>query len=374
MIEAINIVSFDVPFPVNYGGVIDVFYKLKTFHEKGVKVHLHCFEYGRGIQPELDKYCETVTYYKRKKSILNSFSKLPFIVKSRVSNELKNNLLGNNYPILFEGLHTCYLLQDKDLKNRIKIYRESNIEHEYYGFLAKSERNLIKKIYLKKEAKKLKEFEEIVLHATHTFLVSKSDYHYFESKYPENSNHFIPSFHSGTEVNVKKGKGEFVLYHGNLSVSENYEAAIYLIRNIFSVLEIPFIIAGLNPPDFLEMEIKKHDHISLIKSPSEQKMKELIENAQINLLHTSQSTGLKLKLLNVLYNGGFCIVNSNMVKGTTLSSICEVEDNTTKMIVLIKELMDIEFPVSEIENRKKVLSENYSNEVNFGRIINVLKN
>ena len=372
MIESINIVSFDVPFPANYGGVIDVFYKIKTFHSKGVKVHLHCFEYGRGEQPELEKYCESVTYYKRKISWINTMGKLPFIVKTRISNELKNNLLKNNYPILFEGLHTCYLLKDKDLKERIKIYRESNIEHEYYRHLANSERSFLKKIYLRKEANKLEEFEKIVKYATHTFLVSKTDYHYFESKYPNNSNHFIPSFHSGEEVKVEQGKGNFVLYQGNLSVSENYDAVMYLIRNVFSVLETPFVIAGLNPPDFLELEINKYPHISLIKNPSDTKMKELIKTAQINLLYTNQATGLKLKLLNVLYNGRFCIVNSKMVVGTTLDSICEVEDDISKTIVLIKELMVLEFPKSELEIRKKVLQENYSNAINFDRIGKVL--
>ena len=55
MLKAINIISFDVPFPANYGGVIDVLYKLKYFHQKGIEVHLHCFEYGRGEQEGLKK-------------------------------------------------------------------------------------------------------------------------------------------------------------------------------------------------------------------------------------------------------------------------------------------------------------------------------
>ena len=43
----LHIISFDVPYPANYGGVIDVFYKIKALHAKCVKIHLHCFEYGR---------------------------------------------------------------------------------------------------------------------------------------------------------------------------------------------------------------------------------------------------------------------------------------------------------------------------------------
>ena len=60
----LHIIAFDVPYPANYGGVIDVFYRVKALSEAGVKVHLHCFEYGRGEQ-EILKRCHEVKYYKR---------------------------------------------------------------------------------------------------------------------------------------------------------------------------------------------------------------------------------------------------------------------------------------------------------------------
>ena len=71
------------------------------------------------------------------------------------------------------------------------------------------------------------------------FIVSETDFHYFEMKYGKLSNHFIPSFHEHNEVVIPDGLGKFVLYHGNLSVSENYEAAMHLIKNIFSVIWSP---------------------------------------------------------------------------------------------------------------------------------------
>ena len=48
MNKHLHIVSFDVPYPPDYGGAIDVYYKLKALHEEGIKIYLHCFEYGRG--------------------------------------------------------------------------------------------------------------------------------------------------------------------------------------------------------------------------------------------------------------------------------------------------------------------------------------
>ena len=53
MDKHLHIISFDVPWPADYGGVIDVFYKVKALHDIGVKVHLHCFTYGRQSQDEV---------------------------------------------------------------------------------------------------------------------------------------------------------------------------------------------------------------------------------------------------------------------------------------------------------------------------------
>ena len=84
----LHIVSFDIPFPADYGGVIDVFYKIKALHELGVVITLHCFEYGeRQPQKELENYCKNVFYYKRTRSILDLLSSQPFIVKSRENKE-----------------------------------------------------------------------------------------------------------------------------------------------------------------------------------------------------------------------------------------------------------------------------------------------
>ena len=80
----LHIISFDVPYPANYGGVIDVFYKMKALHEAGIKIHLHCFEYGRPAAKELESLCEKVYYYKRNMSKLQLFSKLPFVAAKLV--------------------------------------------------------------------------------------------------------------------------------------------------------------------------------------------------------------------------------------------------------------------------------------------------
>ena len=76
--------------------------------------------------------------------------------------ELLKNLLENDYPILFDGLHTCYYINHPQLQGRMKIYRESNIEHDYYRHLAKAETNLIKKYFFLVEAWRFERYQEIL--------------------------------------------------------------------------------------------------------------------------------------------------------------------------------------------------------------------
>ena len=68
--------------------------------------------------------------------------------------------------------------------------------------------------------------------------------------------------------------------------------------NIFNGLDLPLVIAGLNPSNDLIQLASMSDNVTLVVNPSDLEMTELIANAQINLLYTEQATGLKLKLLN----------------------------------------------------------------------------
>jgi hypothetical protein len=103
--QHLHIVTHDVPWPADYGGVVDLFYKLKALHQLGVKVHLHCFTQGRAEQAELNRYCATVHYYQRKKNIGRFSFSLPFIVNSRANETLISNLKKDDNPVLLEGIN-----------------------------------------------------------------------------------------------------------------------------------------------------------------------------------------------------------------------------------------------------------------------------
>ncbi|HAQ18912.1 MAG TPA: mannosyltransferase [Prolixibacteraceae bacterium] len=371
MVEtALQLVAFNIPYPPDYGGVIDVFYKVKSLSECGISVYLHCFEYDRPQAEELEKYCAKVFYYKRNKGIRYQLSTQPYIVITRTNDQLIKNLSSNKAPILFEGLHTCYYLDHPLLANHLRLVRTHNVEHEYYRSLVQSEPNIFKKFFFRLEACRLKQFEKILKNASHLLCISPNDNFYFDHQYGHS--HFIPAFHPFSEIKSRLGLGKYILFHGNLSVSENLQALEFLIKQVFSKIRLEVIIAGKNPADRLTQKIKQYPNILLISNPENEQMERLIQNAHICLIPTFQDTGLKLKLLASLFSGRFCITNTPMVHKTGLEHLCHIANTPDEMIGLIKQLFDQEFTSDEIEKRKLILEDAFSNRRNALKIIQIL--
>lgn len=359
----LNVVSLDVPFPPNYGGAVDIFYKIKALKQLGVNVHLHCFEYGRREKKELLKYCKEVVYYKRKTGILSNLSLIPYVIYSRRNSHLLKNLNNNSYPILFEGLHTTYYLLKGAFRNRPVLIRSHNIEHDYYRYLAKRETNITKKLFFHKEAFLLKNILNKIPANTRIGAISLSDTTYLKKRF-ENT-FWLPPFHSNDQPDCIAGKGNYAFYHGNLSVSENIIAAIHLIKQ-FANKKVQLIIAGKDPSHSIIELSRETTNIKIVSNPDDNKMTDLIKNAHVILLPTFQPTGIKLKLIESLNKGRFCIVNQDMIQNTRLEKLCVVTENNFYKETI--KLMDTPFSQAEIAIRKKTFEKNYNN-MNGARMI-----
>jgi hypothetical protein len=357
----LHIISFDIPYPANYGGAIDVYFKLKALHQNGVEIILHCFEYNRKHAPELEEICKKVYYYKRNISLLSHISVLPYTVYSRKNPNLLKNLLKDDYPILFEGLMSCYYLNNPTIANRTKLFRETNIEHDYYYGLAKATNNLTKKLYYSLESLKFKVFEKKIESADVILAISQTDENQLKLRFSHKQIKFIPCYNSNDSVTSLSGQSDFLLYHANLSVPENEIAAIYICENIFSKLKYRCVIAGLNPTKRLTKVISNYHNIQLVANPNEPEMTALIQNAQVHVLITFQGTGLKLKLLNTLFAGRHLLVNQLMLSGTNLDELCNISDLSTGQLQLCEKLMQTPFNQTDISKREKVLFPQFSN-------------
>lgn len=367
----LHLVAFNIPFPANYGGVIDVFYKIEALKEIGVKIYLHCFQYGRQEADELERICEKVFYYKRNTSIFQQFSVLPYIIKSRKNPLLLKNLMRDNYPILFEGLHCCGFINSPLLAKRLKIVRMHNIEWQYYQHLGNQALKITDKLFFQIESWRLKRFEK-KLKVTYLLTISPNDTSYFKKMFDNIESIYIPAFHGNTKVTSKIGKGNYFLFHGDLSVSDNEKAALYLIEEIFNDLEIKLVIAGLNPRE--QLLAKENKKVEIRGNLSALEMQNLITNAQANILISYHSAGMKLKLLNALYNGRFCIVNKEMIKGLDLGELLFIGEDSNNLKEIIKTVNDCSFDKIGVEIREKFLQRELNDLQNARKIKELLIN
>lgn len=348
--KEINIVSFDIPYPPNYGGVIDVFYKLKALSELGVKIYLHTFEYGRGEQVVLEKYCHEIFYYPRKPFLKSFFSKRPFIVKSREHILLEERLQRTQIPILFEGLHSISSIYNHKLAVKTLV-RMHNVEHTYYKGLAKSENNLLKKTFFTTEAIKLKKFENELHKVDHILTISPVEQAYFFKKYGAKTT-YIPVF-SDIDFKDLQPKKDFILWHGDLRVSDNVKAALWAIE-IVKHTQHKLVVTSSTKDEKVIKSCKNHPNITFYQLTNKCKeFQKLKASAAINLLFTFQATGIKLKLINTLVKSRFVIANNKMIKDTGLEDLC-IEANTT---FEIRKKIDIYMQKDFLETEREVRKE-----------------
>lgn len=352
--------------------MVDLFYKIKELSALGVKIHLHCFTQGRSPQQELNQYCEEVHYYVRNKNIRGFSYKLPFIVKSRASDTLIERLNQDNYPVLLEGIHCTYHLFTGELANRTILVRLHNAEFEYYHHLALHEKNWLKKAYFIRESKALYNYEHALANKAVFMAVSEQDVTIYQNKLGAKSIFFMPVFTPHAMAACKEGVGNYCLYHGNLSVNENEKAAEWLLKEVFSKTQLPLVIAGKDPSKSLEKLAHKYQHTCLVANPGDAEMQDLIARAQVNILPSFNNTGVKLKLINAVFNGRHCLVNEAAVSGSGLAPYCHTAETATDFVNAIQTLYHQPFTLNDIEERQGGLQRLYNNRANAEKLLSLL--
>ncbi len=364
MEKHLHIISYTVPYPVNQGGVYDVFYKLKALHAQGVHIHLHCFDYGRGEQPALNQYCSSVHYYQRFTGHKGISTSLPYIVASRKNEELLQNLLKDQYPILMEGVHSTYPIMDDRFKNRGLFVRLHNVEYQYYQDLCQHAGSAFRKLYYKRESIMLKAYERKIASKGIFWGMTEADDEVYRKELGADIEHLPLYIPDNWVIEEKQGMGTYCLYHGDLSVDANEKAATWLLEKVFSKAQIPFVIAGQNPSRKLEELAHSMGHTCLVANPSEREMQDMIAKAQVNILPSYTNTGIKIKLVNAIFNGRHCLVNKSTVAHSGLEPTCHIAETADEFIAQTESLFATPFSKEATALRKDITSRLFNNERN----------
>ncbi|HSO78380.1 MAG TPA: hypothetical protein VLQ76_07420, partial [Bacteroidales bacterium] len=202
--------------------------------------------------------------------------------------------------------------------------------------------------------------------------ISHGDTEYFRTKYGKAL--FVGPFHQSDRCVSSVGKGNYILLHGDLSTPENNASALYLVRKVVSKWGYRTILAGKRPSAELIRAAADYKNIRIISNPSLSKMTELILNAQICLLHASQPTGMKLKLINAISFGRHIIASEPVVSGTRLESLVNIAYKGADWIDLAARLMETDFTDDIIRKRDILLREVADNQANAIKIIESINN
>ena len=370
----LHIIAFNIPYPPDYGGTIPVFERIKSLHGLGVRIHLHCFRKGRRQAPELSRYCESVRYYKRSSGIAGMLLGLPYIVSSRINGRLLSDLKGDNYPILAEGLHCTGLLLENRWPARIIAIRLHNIESQYYRALARTAPPGLRKGYFRIESKRLDAYEKRIAGFPYLFLtVHPHDREYFMTQCGAEKVVYLPPFIPYQVVHSLGGTGSYNLYHGDLSVPDNERSVMWLVREVWDKEQAPLIIAGLNPTGRLKRFLRSYPEIRLVENPDAEQMERLVREAQVNCIHSFNTSGIKIKLLHALFSGRHCVVTGELLRGTGLESGCYPVSNAAEFKGKLKELRDIPFNGQDREIREKSLREQFDIHRNAKKLMEYLQ-
>lgn len=362
--KTLHIVSLDVPFPPDYGAAIDIYYRCKALKDEGFDITLHCFEYGRGTTLDASDIASRVFYYPRKKALIDWFFREPFIVKTRASRELLGRLCKDDHPILFEGQHTTRYLDHPALFGRKMMVRIHNIEWQYYAHLAKRADSFLKRLFFRSESRKLKRHETVLKHADVLACLSQTDETYYRAQHQHVV--YLPAGVS-LETVVPDPKG-YALLHGNLSVEENNEAALWVLNCLREKkFTMPLVISGKEPSEALKTAAKQQN-VTLVANPDSSNMQQLICEASVHLLISFQHSGIKLKLLTALNSGAPCIATPEMVAGTDLGKFCSIVSTPEELVQALNNVQPL--TEGEINERRSALEKEFGAE----KVVEVMNN
>lgn len=353
--DYVHIVCLDAPCPPDYGGAIDMYQKILALHSVGRKIILHYFNYKENRNAAgLEAYCEEINVYGRTSFLKSLLTLKPYIVSSRIEPELIHRLNRDDYPVLLEGIHCSGIIPHINSKKRI-VVRVHNDEAAYYRTLYNQEQNFLRKFYFLYEANLLARYQETLADGPTFAFIALSDQEAFRKKYDQGNQVFISSFIPWQKISSRTGIGEYCLYHGNLSISENSEAVSWLIENVFSKLKVPLVVAGRDAK-LLEGTWPGAKEIQLVNDPSDSELSGLIQDAHINVLPSMNATGVKLKLLHALCQGRFCISNDNGISGTGIENHIIPANTASEWIEVIQEKMFQDFTKDMVGEREKILT------------------
>ena len=268
-----------LPYPLDNGGKIKTYTTLKALNNAGHKVDLLCFKESMDSyhteEKELLTICHSVHQvyqklttashkkYMIKLALRSLFSKYPLSTYKYISKQMTECLESKkttNYDLLYFDHLSLYAYKNfckKIWPNAKVILDEHNCEATIMKRNAERANNLIKKVFMAFEARKVEKFESSsLLSADKSIILSKEDYKTLRSATDQDFNYSIIPI-GVIDKGVKKQRDDSdgflnILFVGTLTWEPNNQGLIWLLDNVIPIMDkdgvrYRLFIVGKNP-------------------------------------------------------------------------------------------------------------------------------
>ena len=312
-----------IPFPLDGGGKIFTFSVLKSLKECGHTVDIVCFYENENIDDAikaLRPYCNSIKALPIKvttrenmglmmmKAIASIFSNKPLAISKYVNSSMKATvreiMKDNNYDCAFYNLLAMYsyapIVKQTDPSVRTILY-EQNCEAMIYKRYLKETNNLLKKLFLMIETKKLEDFEQnSIKNVDELILLSNEDKNAL--KVDRESCNIIPIGVRPSEYQKKydtcNGKIR-MLFVGTMTWAPNNEGIIWFLENVMpkcaDVTKYELYIVGKNPSDKVKALASVYENVYLLGYV--ESLEEYYEKCDVLVVPLFIGSGQRVKII-----------------------------------------------------------------------------
>lgn len=310
--KRILIASPFFPYPPSFGGVYDIYGRIKELYKLGYNIDL-VYTDKEKPKPEniefLQQFINEFYFVSRQNRIFHLFSLKPLQVLSRKG--LRDIELNHNYDLLIvENDSASEIINNASLKTEKIALRVQNNESVYFNNLGRSISTPLKKAYYYSESVKFYKYSRRLFKIVDRIWFISSD-EYLENKKInslENGSH-LPSPINLNDFKKNNLKTNNVLFVGAMFMPNNIEAIEWYLKNIHEDVsrdfpKYKFIIAGSTgrySKAYYEEKFSTYKNIELYFDL--ESLDEVYEKSSVFVNPMQHGAGVKIKSIHSMMNG-----------------------------------------------------------------------
>jgi hypothetical protein len=338
----------------SYGGILEVQGQIENALKYDLQVIVYAWS-KKGLYNANPIQIPGVQFhtFARKKIKIYLTKRIPYIISSRRSKVAEHKSAVQRGMVLINGPHCSGIYHPKNA-----ILRLHNPESIYYKSLAVRS-NGMRSLYLRWESRRLREWEKKLAKEWNgeVWSLTSTDSDYWNQMSPLSKSKVVGPMKTFIfNIPQSKPNKKILLVPGKFSVIENENAALISLNS----QDWEIIWAGHGASS--NLKIKGASRVKYIDSPNDEYISKLFSDAQAVLVHADHKLGIKIKLIQALYQARFIIAHENALFDIPFCSsdgifIYDDIDTFLEALKLAEKASWNSLRATEIlESRKKLLS------------------